>query len=136
MIEATYLDVSHVRRCSRCYCEAYDHEPLVGCEERIRKVFPDAVWMPWDAPPVGQAVLYNGKRATVLRRWECLEPLYHVPHCGTCTCPAAPLVPDSLHGWWEVLVEAPDGFRIGGPSAAIVYGYTALEWPPDLEVAP
>lgn len=79
-------------------------------ESRIRSVYPAAVWMPWDDPPIGMTVT-SDVGLTKPSLWDTGKvigrncDLYpkgpeHANVCPCCKCPPPELT--SLDSWWVV----------------------------------
>jgi hypothetical protein len=78
----------------------------------ISKNWPEAVWYPWDEPPIGRRVLLSGAScdypATIVRQFEpwgaTEQPVLKCPTCGHVKQAeyesAAP-----YHGWWVVAFD-------------------------------
>lgn len=106
-------------------------------EATIRRIWPQAVWMPWDAAPAGTRVRkVDGwwRIGTVLRAYEPRDQPLPTPHCGSCSCVQSM---EALRGYWEIawdLWYVPDGAaRVMVPEGSDgAEQLVSLEWPPSL----
>ena len=109
-------------------------------EEGIRKIYPDAEFMPWDDPPIGQRVTKAAvpgsppEIGTVVGNVQ--ERESPANHCPSCTC-----VKDNIfYLWWKVRWEGwwgypGKGYRKYAPEEKHpddTQGMESLEWPPNL----
>jgi len=66
----------------------------------------DAVYFPWDDPPIGQLVIKTGGYMNTTRMVGVVMGNHNTdfvkPHnnCGTCTCPKE--LDTTLAGWWRI----------------------------------
>jgi len=79
--------------------------------------WPEAVFAPWDPPPIGMRVKRGDLTGTVVgsETRELLPERVHF-ECKTCTCPN----PNSLLGWWHIELDRYKDER-GKPHVSIEY---------------
>lgn len=104
-------------------------------EATIRRIWPAAVWMPWDAAPVGVRVRkpdWEGRVGSVLCAYEPKDQPLPMPHCDSCSCVQSM---EAFRGYWEI---AWDRWIAVGLGTFVPEGtpgaeqMVSLEWPPSL----
>jgi hypothetical protein len=118
------------------------------CREHGRNIYPgegvfqDAVYFPWDDPPVGQRVERTARDGTIETgtvcegRPEVLVPP-HASACRTCTCPK---IVSPMAGWWEIRWDHYNNGTVPIDPALVTTGrggrgVIALDYPPILRPA-
>ena len=101
-------------------------------EREIREIWPEAVWMPWDEPPMGElvdAIDRQPGRFDMIGRiegvwWKHRKHKYHTihPNCEHC----GHLIPTYVDDWWVVRLLTP--MIVGGEDIDMWFAY-----PPSLK---
>lgn len=115
--------------------------------EEVIAAWPEAIWMPWDDPPVNATVLQradgNGRRrpVKVIARYHA-GPARRPHDCPSCRCDPLPQSQICLDYWvvewldvWgapKTAVEAGDAFRYAPPGSEDAAPIQSLEYPPSL----
>ena len=86
----------------------------------ILKIYPQAVWFPGDAPPVGKTVRYANEENPlgVVTGVEGRSSTSEHPQCSHCRYE----IPNSLAGWWFVKMDRKLLVH-GVEQDAVVYAY-------------
>lgn len=91
-------------------------EKLKAANPGFHKEWPDAVFSPWDDPPIGMKVRKGDETGTVIG-WDDQEEVSAVIHreCPSCKCKRM----NSVFGWWKI--ESDQYKKDGKPQVFLEY---------------